>query len=113
VDELFDLAFKHARDRNAGPLGDDFCDIFFGHFAAQQRRGGLAFLEMLFGGLEVLFELYQSAVANLGRPLQITGALSVLLLVAQMLLLFLEGLDLIDDVLLGLPAVAQLSRFCP
>ena len=36
-DQLRALTLLQARDRDAGPSGDDFCDVFFGYFLLDHR----------------------------------------------------------------------------
>ena len=79
VDELLDFALQHARDRDAGPLGDDAGDIFFVHFAAQQARVARLFFEQPCGLVELLFEFDQLPVTDFSRPFEIAAPLGFFL----------------------------------
>ena len=73
VHQLLDLAFQHAGDRDAGPLGDDAGDVLFADFLLQQG-GVLHGFELLLGGLDFLFDFREPAVAELGGFLPVAGA---------------------------------------
>jgi hypothetical protein len=92
VDELLDFSLHHARNRNTGPLGDDAGDIVLADFLLEE---GVALdgFELLLGGLDVLFDLAEPAVAELGGLFPIAGAGGALLLVAEVVELFLELAD--------------------
>ena len=74
--QLLALAFLQSRDRNVRPAGDDFGDVFLGHFFAQQTlfclrrfRGELA---------QFLFQLRNAAVLDLAGFGQFAAALGAL-----------------------------------
>src|SRR5262252_3257384 len=73
VQELFLLALQHLRDRNAGPLGDHFGDLFLGHLVAYQGR------RLVLGDFrsgQALLELRDLAVLELGHAAEIARATS-------------------------------------
>ena len=51
MDELLHFAFEHARDRDAGPLGDDLGDVFFVDLFFEKRRAGFDGFEIVVGRL--------------------------------------------------------------
>ena len=67
-DQLFDFAFEHLRDRNAGPLGDDARDVFFVDFFFEHALAALVF-HLLAEFCEFLFSLRNESIANLGDAL--------------------------------------------
>ena len=65
--QLLDLAFHHAGDRNAGPLGHDAGDIVFVDLLLEQRVL-LDGFELLLGGLNVLLDLRRAGRSGAARP---------------------------------------------
>ena len=63
VDELLHFAFEHARDRDAGPLGDDLGDVFFVDLFFEQRGTGFDGFKVVVGGFDVALDFGQLAVA--------------------------------------------------
>ena len=92
VDELLDFAFHHAGHGDAGPLGDDAGDIVLADFLLEER-GFLDGFHFVLGGLNVLLDLREAAVAQLRGLFPIAGAAGLFLFLAQRVLLFLELAD--------------------
>src|SRR4029453_16423343 len=95
---------EHLRDGDPRPLGDDLGDLLAGHLLGEQGALALERREPLLPGLEVLLELDQVAIADLGGALEVGGALGALELDFEGLALLLELPDLPDQALLVLPA---------
>ncbi len=110
LDELLDLALQHARDGNAGPLADDFGDVFLVDLFLQHARGaGFAVLR----GVQLLqlgFELGQFAVLDLRGAVELALAGLLLGLEAQGLDLLFQFADAVDGFALFGPAGAQGRR---
>ena len=91
------------RHRNAGPLAHDFGDVFRVDLLLQHLLGHLHDLERGGGLLDLLLELGQLAVTDLGRAREVAIAFEAVGLGATGLELLLEAADLGDRVLLALP----------
>src|SRR5688572_25753633 len=65
--ETLALTLEHARDRNARPPRDDFSDVFRRHFLLEEARPPVGLRQLLLEILELLLELRDRAVLNLGR----------------------------------------------
>ena len=104
--QLLDFAFHHAGDRDAGPLGDDAGDIVFADLFFEQGVL-LDGFEFLLGGLDILLDLREAAVAELRGLFPIAGAAGLLFFLAQLLLLFLELADAADGGLFAVPALLE------
>ncbi len=103
VQQLFLLAFHHFGDRDARPLRDQLGDLFGADFFRHQRALLLRCFELLLGRAEILLELNQLAVANLGGALEVAGTLHALELGVQRLALLLQFAHAADRLLLGFP----------
>ena len=101
-DQLFDFAFQHFRDGDAGPLGDDAGDVLFVNFFFE--HAGLA-LGLHLGGelFEFGFGLANQAVADLRDALQVAFAFFGLLFDLQLFDLFFQGTGAGDQVLFFFP----------
>jgi hypothetical protein len=97
------LAFQHFLDGNAGPLGHHGRDVFLGHFLAQERAPGLVRLQLLVLRRELLFQLGQAAETQLGGAIEVALPLRQLRFGLGALDVFLDLLNLPDDLLLTLP----------
>ena len=95
------------RDRDPGPGGDDLGDVVGGDLLAQERARALERGErrLLLG--ELLLELRQRLVLELGRGLVVGLALGLLDPDLELLELRLRRPDRLDRGLLGLPALLQ------
>jgi hypothetical protein len=62
--QLGNLAFEHARDRHAGPAGDDLSDVFVVNLFFQEALVGLELGKLLGGLLDLGLEGGQLAVAD-------------------------------------------------
>ena len=67
--------------------------------------------QFLLGGLNVLLDLREAAVADLRGLLPIAGAAGLLLFLAQGVLLLLELADAVDGALLAVPALLERGGF--
>ena len=113
LEQLLDLAFHQAADGNAGPLADDFGDVFFVHFFLEHALGLLQLLKARFLLLDLGFELRHLAVLQLRRLRVVAGALRALDLELHLFELLLQLAALLDRFLLLLPMRAQLGRLLP
>ena len=84
VDQLLDLALHQARDRDAGPLGDDLGDVLLGDLLGQHRAAARECSSREAGLLlgERRLELGDLAVLELGGALEVGVALGALELAA-------------------------------
>ena len=110
LDELLDFAFEHAGDGNAGPLGDDGGDIVLVDLLFEEGVGFDGF-HLLLGGLNILLDLGEAAVAELGGLFPIAGAAGLFLFLAEGVLLLFEGADAIDGALFAAPALLEGGGF--
>ena len=101
--QLLALALHQARDRDAGPAGDDLRDLVLGHLLAQQPLLALLLGQTLLLGVQLPLELRQLPVAQLGGPVQVVAALGLLDLAPQLLDLLAQRLEPADRLALGLP----------
>ena len=90
--QFFALALQHLRDRNTGPARHHFRHLFIGDLVAQQFH--LHHLDLA-GHIELLFQLGNDAVLQLGHLGQVTGAARRLQVHAG---LFQVALDLLRTV---------------
>src|SRR5688572_12583641 len=110
LEELLDLAFHQAADRNAGPLADHFGDVFFVHFLLQHALGFLQLLKAGFLVLDLGLELRDPAVLQLRRLCVVAGALRLLDFELHLFETLLQLAAFLDRGLLLLPMRAQLGR---
>ena len=103
VHELLDLALHQLRDRDACPLADHLGDVLLVDLLLQHLPVGLEDRERVVGRIELLLELWDPPVLDLGRLLQVAGARGALTLALRLLDLSLEVADAGDGVLLLLP----------
>ncbi len=104
VQQLLALALHELCHRDAGPLGDDAGDLLLGHGVVHEGVVALAALGRGFGLGELLFEARQVGVLQARGLFVLIVALGLFDLGVQVVNVRLEGLDLLDAVLLGLPA---------
>ena len=102
VQQLLPLALHQLRHRDAGPAGHDLGDLLVGDPVAQQlvlpRRDRLPL-----AGLQLLLQLGQLAVFQLGGPVQVVLALGLFDVGVHLLDLLAQLLHLADRLLLVLP----------
>src|SRR5882724_4257350 len=101
--EALALGLEHLGHRDPGPLGHDLGDVLRVHLFLQIFGLGLDLLEPLLAGLELALELGDTAIAELGGPLEIALPGRLIGLVPQLLYLDLPGLNLLDGRLFRLP----------
>ena len=104
VQQLLALALHELCHRDAGPLGDDAGDLLLGHGVVHEGVVALAALGRGFGLGELLLEVRQVGVLQARGLFILIVALGLFDLGVQVVNVRLEGLDLLDAVLLGLPA---------
>jgi len=105
MQELFFFALHQTGDRDAGPALDDPGDLLLRHLIPQQAvfsRRGAAFRQT-FLLLQLLLQLGEPAVFELGSFIEIVFLLRPLHLAAYVLDLFPQGLHLADGGFLVLP----------
>ena len=107
VQELLHLAFHQAADGNAGPARHDVADVFLVDLFLHQARAARLGLQLRFCGGELLLELDQLAVLQLGGAVEIVLALRLLDLQLRRLDLLTQRAQRADRFLLALPACAQ------
>ena len=103
VDQLLGLALEQPLDGDAGPAGDDLGDVVLVDLLLDHR---LDSLRLALGQLGL--ELRQLAVADLGDPLEVAGALGALGLHAQLVDPLRDLLDAVELLLLLRPARGEL-----
>ena len=101
--EPLPLRFEHLGHRNARPLGHDLGDVLGVHLLLEVARAGLHFGEPSLVGHQLLLQLGNAAVPELGRLLQVAPTRGELDFAAQRLDLCLVLANLLDGVLLRLP----------
>ncbi len=103
VDQLLGLALEQPLDGHARPARDDRCDVVLVDLLLDHRHavevGAI---------LELLLELGQLAVADLGHALEVTGPLGPLGLDLQLVDLLLDLADALERLLLLRPAGGEL-----
>ena len=112
--ELLDLALHHLRDGHARPAGDDLGDLLGGDLLLEDAARLLLRRERFLSCGEVLLEVRNDGVAQLGGAGEVAVARCALELALRILDLGLEVLDAVDRALLVLPirlhAVELLAR---
>ena len=111
VDELLDLALDESRHRDARPFADDLGDVFLFDLFFQHLLVALQLGQPLVLGLQPLLGVGDAAIAQLGGLLQVAHPLGLLALRLERVDLLLDGLDLADGVLLGLPVRLHAGGF--
>ena len=102
MEQFFPFAFHQLSNRDAGPLANDFSNLFFIDFIAKQI--GLAgFFGNFFFFLQLFFQLRQLTVFQLSGFVQIVLTLCFLDLAVHIFDLFTEFLNLTDGILFILP----------
>ena len=101
--QLLALALHQLGDRNARPAGHDPGDFLLGHAVAQQAVLPAALLRQLFLLRQLLLQLRQPAVLQLGGLVQVVLALGALDVGVHLLDLLAQLLHLADGALLLLP----------
>jgi hypothetical protein len=101
--QLLPLALREARDRDPRPCRDDLRYLLGGHHLAQQPVLALFLREPLLLRLELALELREPSVAQLGRSVEVVGALGLLHVAAHLLQFRAQLLDPPDRVPLRLP----------
>ena len=104
VQQLLALTLHELCHRDAGPLGNDAGDLLLGHGVVHEGVVALAALGRGFGLGELLLEVRQVGVLQARGLFILIVALGLFDLGVQVVNVRLEGLDLLDAVLLGLPA---------
>ena len=112
VDELFHLALHHLGHRDARPGGHNGGDLLFGNLFLQDGAVLLLHLHGFLGHVQLLLQLRNARVANLGGELQVALAGGALLIELSAFELGLEVLHANDGVLLVLPlGLLGIERF--
>ncbi len=106
-DQLLTFAFKHARDRNAGPGRHDFGDVFLGDLLAEKPFARRLLLHGFFRRRQLALQLWNGSVLNLRSGVQISGTLGFLQLCLGLLELAVEVADGVDGRLFVLPLSLQ------
>src|SRR6185369_3363917 len=75
VDQLLGLALEQAADRDPGPGAHYLGDVLGADLLLEQRRAGLHLLEPGHRGLQLVLQLGQVAVGQLGGALQVAHPL--------------------------------------
>ena len=110
--QLLDLAFDQAADRDAGPAGDDLGDVL-GVDLLLQQSPVLCRRFLLLRLAQLLLELHQRAVLQLGGAVQVVGAAGLLDLDLGLVDLLAQVGDVLERLALPLPAGAQARRASP
>ena len=114
LEQLLHLAFEHLGDRNAGPFGDDFGDVFGVDFFLEHLLIFLQFGEFLIGRFQLLSAVgVKRAVAQLGGLVEIAFALRLLFFDFGRFDLFFERADALDRLLFILPVGFEAARKSP
>ena len=103
MEELFALAFHKLGHGDTGPAADDPGDFLFGDLIPQEAVFAAAFLGNGFFLFQLLLQLRQLAVLQLGGAVQIVGALRLLDFGVDALDFLPEAGDLADGFLFGFP----------
>ncbi len=101
--QLLHLAFEHSRNRNAGPLGDDFRDVLFVDFFLQHHAVLLKHSKLVLLGSEALFEFRNLAVLNFRRAAEFAGVARLIELQLQLLEFGFRFAHVLDGFFLRLP----------
>ena len=109
VQQLFPLAFHQFFHRDAGPARHDAGDLLVGD-AVPQQAGLLLFSGQFFFGGQLLLQLGQAAVFQLGGLVQVVLPLGLLDGGIGLLDLLPQGLHLADGVLLVFPLGLHLAE---
>ena len=104
LQELLRLPLDHLRHGDSGPLRDDLGDVLLVHLLAEDGAPLLELLETGRGGVQILLELQERAVAKLGRPAQVSPALGLLGGHLRLVDRLLQSADRRKGVLFRLPA---------
>jgi hypothetical protein len=107
LDELLDLALHQAADGNVRPPRDDLGDVFLVDLLFEHALRLLHRAEALFLIFDLLLELRQPAVLQLGRFRVVARALGALDLEAHLLEALLERARSLDRVLFLVPLRGQ------
>src|SRR6185436_2130487 len=102
-DELLHLAFEHSRNGNAGPLGDDFRDVFFVDLFLQHDAVLLEVREFILVYFEPLLELGNLAVLDLRSASELTVVARLVELEAKLFELGFSRANVIDGFFFRLP----------
>ncbi len=108
VQQLFALALHQLRDRNARPATDDTCDFLLGHLVAQQAVLALRLFGDGFLCRQLLLQLRQLAVLQLGCLVQVVLALGTLHFGVDALDVLAQLVHLRDGVLFAFPLCLHL-----
>ena len=112
IDELFHLALHHLGHGDARPGGHNGGDLLFGNLFLQDSAVLLLHLHGFLGHVQLLLQLRNARVANLGGELQVALAGGALLIELSAFELGLEVLHANDGVLLVLPlGLLGIERF--
>jgi hypothetical protein len=105
--QLVAFAFEHLGHRDAGPLGHHLGNFLVGHLVAQQlhfpRLGDI-------GGGQLLDQLGDASVLQLGGPGQVTGPVRRIEFHTRTLQLFLDVAGALHRGLFGFPDLFQVGK---
>ena len=104
VQQLFPLALHQLGHRDAGPPRHDAGDLLLGYTVPQQAVLPVGGFALLFGLLQLLLQLGQPAVLQLGGTVQVVAVLRHLNLGVDLLDLLAQVLHLADGLLFTFPA---------
>ena len=105
VDQLLGLALEQPVDRDAGPARDDGGDVVLVYLLFHHRVLELRAVALR----ELAFQLRQLAVPNLGRAIEVSGALGAFVLRAQLVDALRDLLHAVERFFLVRPARRELG----
>ena len=97
VKQLLPFALQHPAHRDTCPAAHHIGDIVGCHFLLDHGFGTLSLMELFLNLLDVLLQLLQFAVANLGHPSVVAFTFSLLSLELQLFHLLLVLLNLVHQ----------------
>ena len=112
MQEFLPFTFHNFCNRDAGPLADYFCNLFFGNFIPQ-KAGLLCFFCQFFFFFKLCFQLWQFAIFELGCLIKVIFPFSTLDLSAYLFDLFTQLLNLGDSGLFVVPLCFAICEFFP
>ena len=110
--DLFLFAFNQFANRNVRPARHDGRNVLLVHFFLE-KAVAVAGLKPLFGVGKLAFELGNGAVPDLGRGVEIVGALRFFEFIFRLLELLPKLLETADLLFLGVPAKFEFGTFSP
>ena len=108
--QLADLSFQHLGHRNTGPFGHHLSNVFLIDLFLEHPTGLLHLFQLPLGGIQLLLQIDQGAVAYFRDPAQVAGPLLLLLFDSSLLDSLLQLPDTGDQDTLVLPAGLLLGR---